>query len=147
MRWFESSYPSQVVLINFVRIKYLFDSLAQSVEHLTFNQGAMDSSSIRVTIGCPGGEIGRRVGFKIQWTNHPCRFKSGSGHHLKNHSLKREFFSFFRNLLFHYSLFLLYGGLPRGQLFFVDAFWNEAFFSAIWAEHCIIFVFGHFLAL
>ena len=26
------------------------DSLAQSVEHLTFNQGAMDSSSIRVTI-------------------------------------------------------------------------------------------------
>ena len=25
------------------------DSLAQSVEHLTFNQGAMDSSSIRVT--------------------------------------------------------------------------------------------------
>ena len=44
---------------------HLNDSLAQSVEHLTFNQGAMDSSSIRVTIECcPGGEMADTLDLK-----------------------------------------------------------------------------------
>ena len=43
-RWFESSYPS-----------HFNDSLAQSVEHLTFNQRVRSSNLLRVTIylcGC-----------------------------------------------------------------------------------------------
>lgn len=43
------------------------DPLAQPVEHMTFNHGAMSSNLIRVTIClyCPGGETGRRKGLKI----------------------------------------------------------------------------------
>ena len=52
LRWFESSYPSQN------------DSLAQLVEHLTFNQRVRRSNRLRVTKG-PGGETGRRTGLKI----------------------------------------------------------------------------------
>ena len=30
---------------------------------------------------CRCGEIGRRAGLKILWTNHPCRFESDHRHH------------------------------------------------------------------
>ena len=48
-------------------ICFCYDSLAQPVEHMTFNHGAMSSNLIRVTIClyCPGGETGRRKGLKI----------------------------------------------------------------------------------
>ena len=42
----------------------MYDLLAQSVEHLTFNQRVMSSNLIQVTI-CLSGGIGRRTGLKI----------------------------------------------------------------------------------
>ena len=61
-------------------IKY--GPITQLVEHLTFNQGVTDSSSVRDTIYIyPGGGIGRRVGLRIPWSMRPCRFKSGPGYH------------------------------------------------------------------
>ena len=50
--WFDPSHPSH-------------HSLAQSVEHLTFNQGVRSSNLRRVTKSCPGGGTGRRTGLKI----------------------------------------------------------------------------------
>ena len=55
MRQFESNRGSQF---------YLIDLLAQSVEHLTFNQRVMSSNLIQVT-SCLSGGIGRRKGLKI----------------------------------------------------------------------------------
>ena len=52
--WFDPSHPSQKL-----------HSLAQPVEHLTFNQGVWSSILQRVTKQCPGGGIGRRTGLKI----------------------------------------------------------------------------------
>ena len=52
--WFDPSHPSQSI-----------HSLAQPVEHLTFNQGVWSSILQRVTKQCPGGGIGRRTGLKI----------------------------------------------------------------------------------
>ena len=58
MRWFESSRPSQRC-----------DPLAQSVEHLTFNQGVPSSSLGWITIFlskiCGCGGIGRRTRLRI----------------------------------------------------------------------------------
>ena len=55
MRWFESSRPSQRC-----------DPLAQSVEHLTFNQGVPSSSLGWITIFLSGcGGIGRRTRLRI----------------------------------------------------------------------------------
>ena len=41
------------------------DSLAQSVEHLTFNQRVRSSNLLRVTILCGCGEIGRHARLRI----------------------------------------------------------------------------------
>ena len=72
-RWFDPTHPSQKD----------YDSLAQSVEHLTFNQGVRSSNLRRVTnfYTCPGGGIGRRTGLKILRMLNPYRFDSGPGHH------------------------------------------------------------------
>ena len=59
--------------------------LAQPVEHLTFNQGVRDSSSLRDTTLnygiCLDGGIGRRVGLKIQCPMRTCGFDSHSRYH------------------------------------------------------------------
>ena len=72
-------------------VRHIFDPLAQSVEHLTFNQGVRSSNLRRVTTSsdglldvrnraCGHGGIGRRVGFRFR-----CRkayeFKSLCPHH------------------------------------------------------------------
>ena len=51
---------------NLTEAAIIVDLLAQSVEHLTFNQRVMSSNLMRVTIYmCLSGEIGRRTGLKI----------------------------------------------------------------------------------
>ena len=57
--WFESTYPSH------------YGSLAQSVEHVTFNHGVASSNLVRITILCPDGGTGRRTGLKILWVERP----------------------------------------------------------------------------
>ena len=59
----------------------IYVPLAQLVEHLTFNQGVRDSSSLRDTT-CLGGGIGRHVGLKIPCPLKACRFDSGPRYHL-----------------------------------------------------------------
>ena len=51
---------------NLTEAAIIVDLLAQSVEHLTFNQRVMSSNLMRVTIYmCLSGGIGRRTGLKI----------------------------------------------------------------------------------
>ena len=72
-KWLNAADCNSVPFGSVVRIRPsppLQDPLAQSVEHLTFNQRVRRSSRLRVTIlkmnsACPGGEIGRRTGLKI----------------------------------------------------------------------------------
>ena len=68
-RWFESSRPS-----------HYHDPLAQSVEHLTFNQGVPRSSRGWITT-CGSGGIGRRTRLRI-WRFTAWGFKSLLPHHL-----------------------------------------------------------------
>jgi hypothetical protein len=87
--WFDPSHPSHLLLlVEMCCIFYLHDPLAQSVEHLTFNQGVWSSSLQWITNffhhkRCPGGGIGRRAGLKILWQLMPYRFDSGPGHQMK----------------------------------------------------------------
>ena len=60
--------------------------LAQSVEHLTFNQGVTGSIPVRPTSISErnlseGGGIGRHAGFRIQWVT-PCGFESRLSHQM-----------------------------------------------------------------
>ena len=50
---------------------FKFASLAQSVEHLTFNQRVWSSNLQRDTMLCLSGEIGRRTGLKILRESNP----------------------------------------------------------------------------
>ena len=56
-----------------------FDSLAQLVEHLTFNQRVTGSSPVRVILICGFGGIGRRTRFRI-WRLTAWGFKSLNPH-------------------------------------------------------------------
>ena len=99
MRWFESSRPSH------------YDPLAQSVEHLTFNQGVVGSSPTWVTIfissrAWRNGRRGRlRICCRKVW-----RFKSSRPHHFISNSKGQQAFmhllSFFYCFL-HYQINLL----------------------------------------
>ena len=55
------------------------DSLAQLVEHLTFNQRVTGSSPVRVILICGFGGIGRRTRFRI-WRLTAWGFKSLNPH-------------------------------------------------------------------
>ena len=96
MRWFESNWPSH------------YDSLAQSVEQLAFNQWVRGSSPRRVTIififwiFIPRvAESVDALDLKSSGLNRPCRFKSGLEDHFNaRHHLWVIFFTLISRIIF-----------------------------------------------
>ncbi len=60
-----SDFDSDISLVRIQVPQPIYDLLAQSVEHVTFNHGVRSSSLRQITSFCPGGGTGRRTGLKI----------------------------------------------------------------------------------
>ncbi len=88
--------------------------LAQLVEHLPCKQGVVSSSLTAGTINqCPGGGIGRRAGFKIQYRK-VCGFESHPGHHSRIVRALYGCMNFVRDT-YGYTAHLTVSGWPQLQ--------------------------------
>ena len=86
---------------NLTEAAIMYDLLAQSVEHLTFNQRVMSSNLIQVTSAWVA-ELVDAQDLKSCEIQPSCRFKSGLRHHFKNYSLLFIVDEFFYKIYYYF---------------------------------------------